>query len=62
MNNQPFIEVLRRHAPNFSPVVAFDPSNEKIISLDFTDRNQDITADILDDIKKFTNYINQKLK
>jgi len=62
MNNQPFIEVLHRHAQDFSPVVAFDPSKEKLMLFDFTEKNQEIDSRILDDTRIFTDHINQKLK
>src|ERR1700741_2543560 len=62
MNHQPFIEVLHRHASNFSPVVAFDPTKEKLLLFDFTEQNKEITSNILDDTKMFTDHINQKLK
>src|SRR6266496_2317743 len=61
MDRQPFIEVLHRHAPNFSAVVAFDPTKEKLLLFDFTEQNKEITSNILDDVKMFANHINQKL-
>jgi peptidoglycan LD-endopeptidase LytH len=62
MNNQPLIEVLRRHAPNFSPVVAFNPETEKLISIEFTEDDRGISSDVLSDTKKFSDHINQKLQ
>jgi len=62
MNSQPFIEVLSRHAQDFSPVVAFDQTKERLLLFDFTEKNQEISSQILDDTKKFTDHINQKLK
>jgi murein DD-endopeptidase MepM/ murein hydrolase activator NlpD len=62
MNSQPFIEVLNRHTQDFSPVVAFDPTKERLLLFDFTEANKEITSQILDDTKNFTDYINQKLK
>ena len=60
MDRQPFIEVLNRHAQDFSPVVAFDHTKEKLLLFDFTD-NKEISSQLLDDVKKFTGYVNQKL-
>jgi len=61
MNAQPFIEILRRHAQDFSPVVAFDHLKERLLLFDLTENNQELTSDILDNTKKFTDHINQKL-
>jgi murein DD-endopeptidase MepM/ murein hydrolase activator NlpD len=62
MNNQPLIEVFMRHSLDFHSVVPFDPIKEKLLLFDFTENNKDISADILDDTQKFTNYVNQKLR
>src|SRR5258708_7498404 len=61
MNSQPFIDVLNRHAQDFNPVVSFDSIKEKLLLFDFTEKNQEISSQILDDTKKFTDHINQKL-
>jgi peptidoglycan LD-endopeptidase LytH len=61
MNRQPFIDILRRHAQDYSAVVAFDPSKDKLFLFDFTDENKELTNDLLDNTKKFTDYINHKL-
>jgi len=62
MNNQPLIEVFSRHSLDFYPVVPFDPIKDKLLLFDFTADNKDISANILDDTQKFTNYVNQKLR
>jgi peptidoglycan LD-endopeptidase LytH len=62
MNSQPFIDVLHRHAQDFSPVVAFDHTKERLLLFDFTTDNKAITSQILDDTRNFTDYINEKLK
>src|SRR5207244_5771850 len=54
-------EVLRRHAQNFSPVVAFDPTKEKLLLFDFADNNKELTSEMLDDTRKFSDHVNQKL-
>ncbi len=55
------IEILKKYQHAFHSVVPFEPANEKLILLDFTSDNKEITGDILNDTPKFTGYINQKL-
>jgi murein DD-endopeptidase MepM/ murein hydrolase activator NlpD len=59
---QPLIQILRKHSPAFHPVVLFDPAKDKLLLFNFTKTNLELSADILEDTQKFTNYINQKLK
>lgn len=61
MHSQPLIDILHRHAQDFSSVVAFDQTKEKLLLFDFTENNSEISAEILDDTKRFTDYVNQKL-
>jgi peptidoglycan LD-endopeptidase LytH len=58
---QTLIETLRDHSQNFHPVIPFDHSTDKLLLLDFTKNNRELSASILDDTQKFTTYINQKL-
>ena len=51
MNSQPLIEVLSRHAQDFSPVVAFDQTKERLLVFDFSRANREISSQILDDTK-----------
>lgn len=45
----------------FEPVVPFDPARDKLLLLDFTENNTELTDEILDDVKAFSEYINNKL-
>ena len=45
----------------FAPVVPFDPGTDKLLLLDFTEKNKDITEDILKVITKFSASINNLL-
>jgi murein DD-endopeptidase MepM/ murein hydrolase activator NlpD len=56
------IDILQRNSPDFHPVISFDPGKEKLVSLDFTKNNKELTEEILNDTEKFTEYINGKLK
>lgn len=51
-----------KHYESFSQVVPYDPATDKFLPLDFTANNQELTAELLNDIKLFSRYINTKLK
>lgn len=59
---QALLKVLEKHAENFHPVIPLDARRDKLLRLDFTRNNKELSAIILDDTQKFTDYINQKLK
>ena len=56
------INTLQQNSQNFHAVISFDPQKEKLLALDFTKNNKEITEQILNDTEKFTEYINEKLK
>ena len=56
------IEVLKKHQHAFYPVVPFDGAKDKLLPLDFTSNNKELTGAILSDTKRFTAYIDQKLQ
>jgi peptidoglycan LD-endopeptidase LytH len=60
--NQHIIAAINRYAHDFHPVVDFDATKDKLLAMDFTAANEELTGDIIDDTKKFSAYINQKLK
>src|SRR5687768_891155 len=51
-----------KHQPSFHAVVPFDPGKDKLLHLDFTENNRDLTKEIIEDTQKFTGYINKKLQ
>ncbi len=55
------ISVLKKNQPIFSPVVAFDPLQHSLLSLDFTNNNRELNNSTLNDIDLFSNYIRDKL-
>jgi peptidoglycan LD-endopeptidase LytH len=61
MEVRPVIDILNRYATDFHRVVNFDTGKDKLLLLDFTESNKEITSTILDDTRNFTAYINQKL-
>jgi len=55
------ISVLKRHTGSFHPVVPFEPGKDRLLPLDFTTANTELTDEILKDTVRFTHYINEKL-
>jgi murein DD-endopeptidase MepM/ murein hydrolase activator NlpD len=56
-----FEERLKDYASEFAPVVPFTPS-DKLLLMDFTEQNIELSDEILMDTNKFILYINKKLK
>jgi murein DD-endopeptidase MepM/ murein hydrolase activator NlpD len=46
----------------YQPVVTVDAIQDKLLLLDFTEKNLALTSDIIDDTNAFSNYINSKLQ
>lgn len=46
---------------NSYPVVTFDPASDRLLPLDFTDANQELTGPIINDTAAFSLYISRKL-
>ncbi|HNR15746.1 MAG TPA: peptidoglycan DD-metalloendopeptidase family protein [Chitinophagaceae bacterium] len=61
MTSQQLILVLQKNREMFYPVVPFDPSKDKLLSLDFTISNKELTDDVLLHPDQFIRYINDKL-
>ena len=57
-----FEEWLRNNSPAIHPVVPFDKNADRLLNLDFTDTNNELTVDIINDVVQFSNYINAKLE
>ncbi len=62
MEQSPFISLLKAHQHDFHPVVPFNAATDKLLRLDFTSANTELVSDILNDTKKFTNWVERKLK
>ena len=61
MTSQELIRVLQKNQGMFYPVVPFDPSKDKLLSLDFTIGNKELADDVLLHPDQFIHYINDKL-
>lgn len=55
------VSLLRAQKNLLSPVVPFSPGRDKLLQLDFTENNADLTSEILQDTGIFTHYINEQL-
>ena len=56
-----FVDIVKNYTSGFSPVVPFDRSQDKLLLLDFTDRNPELTSEVLNDTEMYTQYVNRKL-
>jgi murein DD-endopeptidase MepM/ murein hydrolase activator NlpD len=56
------ISILETSQQAFGPVVSFDPVKNKLLLLDFTNANHELTEPILSDTRSFCAYINHKLE
>lgn len=62
MERPQLISVLQKHRAAYHPVVPFHSATEKLLPLDFTDNNKELTAELLEDTAKFSAYINRQLE
>ncbi len=54
--------ILLHYQSSFHPVVEFDAARDKLLRLDFTAANTELTSDIITYTRHFTWYINKKLE
>jgi murein DD-endopeptidase MepM/ murein hydrolase activator NlpD len=57
-----FENTIRKYQHTFHPVVLFDPAKDKLLPLDFTEKNTELGGDIIDDTDRFAAWIDNKLK
>lgn len=53
--------ILRTNPLVFGPVVPFDPHSDRLVLLDLSSNNHELTPDIFCDLRLFVAYINEKL-
>lgn len=58
---QNLINILQHPTANFHPVVPFNPQPDRLLPLDFTAANTNLTDEILNDNNRFIQYINLQL-
>lgn len=59
--NSPLENVLQKNQRNFRSVVDFNVDKDKLVRMDFTGGNRELTPELIVDTKAFSNYIDQKL-
>jgi murein DD-endopeptidase MepM/ murein hydrolase activator NlpD len=57
-----FENIIRRYQHTFHPVVDFDPATDRLMPLNFTRQNKELTPEILGDEQVFSDYIERKLR
>lgn len=57
-----FENIIRKYQHTFHRVVDFDPATNRLLPLDFTAQNKELTPSILGDEQIFSKYIQQKLQ
>ena len=62
MQTNPLYFLLKEKASVFSPVVPFSPGKDRLLRMDFTSANDELTETILQDTRLFINYINDQLR
>lgn len=61
MNKKKFEEWAEAHAASFHPVVTLYPG-DRLLPMDFTAANTDLTEDVLLDTSSFSQYVEEKLR
>ncbi len=54
-------EILKSHTAIFHRVVPFNEATDKLLMMDFSGNNSEISTSIITDTEKFSNYVQQKL-
>jgi murein DD-endopeptidase MepM/ murein hydrolase activator NlpD len=57
-----FENTIRKYQSTFHPVVKVDHATEKLLLLDFTEKNKELTSNIIEDTQRFTSYLDHKLQ
>ncbi len=54
--------IFTRNQASFFPVINFNPKKDKLLQLDFTEKNTELTSDIIESTLLFSAYINNKIR
>jgi len=57
----PLINILEKNKHQYYPVVHFDPETDRLLQMDFTEANKELTKEVIEDVAKFSNYIDEQL-
>jgi hypothetical protein len=58
----PLAYFIEKHQSEFAPVIEWDPAKERIMPLDLTTGNKDLTQEVMEDTTAFTLYITSLLQ
>lgn len=58
----PLVNILEKNRHLYFPVVHFEPGKDKLLKMDFTEANKDLTKTIIEDVTLYSDYVDQKLK
>ncbi len=53
--------ILEKNKHQYYPIVSFDPATDKLLKMDFTDTNKHLTQDVIENVAKFSNYVDEQL-
>ena len=53
--------ILEKNKHSFHPVVPFDAAKDHLLQMDFTEANKSLTKDVIEDVTKFSAYVEQQL-
>ncbi len=56
------IDCIRKHQNDLHPVVSFDPLSDKLLLMDFTEANTDLSETIISDTGLFSAYVTAQLQ
>jgi murein DD-endopeptidase MepM/ murein hydrolase activator NlpD len=62
LNSTTFENIVRKYQHSFHRVVDFVPGTDRLLPLDFTQNNKELTSEILGNERVFSNYIQHKLQ
>jgi murein DD-endopeptidase MepM/ murein hydrolase activator NlpD len=62
MQTVSFENIIRKYQHTFGRVVDFNPATERLLPLDFTAQNKELTREILEEENNFSDYIKRKLE
>jgi len=56
------IKAIKNYTNGFHAIVPFNAENDKLLKLDFTEENKELTEELINDTECFSQYVNAKLK
>jgi murein DD-endopeptidase MepM/ murein hydrolase activator NlpD len=57
----PLISILEKNKHNLHPVVPFQPGKDRLLKMDFTEVNKDLTKEVIENVALFSKYVDEKL-